>query len=116
MQEDRAHIENKRCRQEQTADPFQDGAALLSGRKAAEAVVSGDLQGYGRWIDRDRMFDRRFMEVHREFTEWTTDEIEDALSLLSGNVNIFKGLVAMMRRPKYSRMYLAVWLGFRVGW
>lgn len=92
------------------------GAALLSGRKAAEAVVSGDLQGYGRWIDKDRMFDRRFMEMHREFTGWSTDEIEDALSLLSGNVNIFKGLVAMLRRPKYSRMYLAVWLGFRVGW
>ena len=92
------------------------GAALLSGRKAAEAVVSGRYREYGEWIERDRAFDRRFMEAHREFAEWTDDDIAEAARPLSGNANIFKGFLAMLRHPRYSRVYLACWLGFRVGW
>ncbi len=92
------------------------GAALLSGRKAAEAAVSGDYKGYGGWVDRDVMFSRRFMEAHRQFEQWTEEDIEDAAKPLAGNANIFKGLVAMARRPKFAKVYLACWMGFRVGW
>ncbi len=92
------------------------GAALLSGRKAAEAVFSEDYSGYGAWVDKDRMFDRRFMEAHEQFTKWTEDDIEDAMKPLHGNANVFKGIVAILRRPKYATIYMGCWLGFRIGW
>ncbi len=92
------------------------GAALVSGRKAAEAVVSGDYKGYGSWMDRDMMFSRRFMEAHRKFSEWTEEDVKDAGKPLSGKANIYKGLLAILRRPKYASIYMACWLGFRIGW
>ncbi len=92
------------------------GAALLSGRKAAEAVVSGDFKAYDAWVNRDRMFDRRFMDAHRQFSEWTETDIERAATPLYGNANVFKGFLAILRYPKYSRVYLGCWLGFKIGW
>lgn len=92
------------------------GAALLSGRRAAEAVLKGDVSGYLRWIRRDRMFDPRFMEARAIFASWTDDEIRDAIAPLSGRCTLAKGLHAIMRRPRWSRVYMGVFLAFRMGW
>ncbi len=92
------------------------GAALLSGRRAAEAVIAGKPERYRRWISRDVMFDRRFMDAHRIFSQWTDDEVEDALSPLVGRYSILRGFLAILRRPRWARVYFAVFMAFRHGW
>lgn len=92
------------------------GAALLSGRRAAEAVLKGDAVGYLRWLRRDRMFDPRFMEARSIFASWTDEDIRDAIAPLSGRCTLSKGLRAMIRRPRWSRVYMGVFLAFRTGW
>ncbi len=92
------------------------GAALISGSRAAEAAVSGDWRGYDSWIDHDRMFDRRFMDAHSSFSRWTDGDIQDAMRPLNGNATILKGFLAILRHPKYARVYMACWMGFRFGW
>lgn len=92
------------------------GVAMLSGRKAAAAVKAGDPGKYRRWYDRCIYRNPHFMEAHRLFSEWDDSDIRDAMAPLEGRVSVFKGFVAMVRRPRYKRIYLAVWLGFRYGW
>ena len=92
------------------------GAALVSGRKAAEAAASGDYRGYERWIGKSVMFDRRFMDAHCAVSGWTDAEAEDAMRPLAGKAGILKGVAAMVRRPRYARVYMACWMGFRYGW
>lgn len=92
------------------------GAALVSGRKAAEAAASGDWRRYDSWVDHDRAFDRRFMDAHRKVKLWTEEDIEVAMRPLSGNATILKGFFAMLRHPRFARVYMACWLGFRIGW
>ena len=92
------------------------GAAMISGRKAAEAAMRGMPGSYERFISRDRMFDGRFMDVHRQFAEWTDEEIADAMSPFRKGYSVGKGIVAMIRRPGYARIYFGCWLGFGIGW
>ncbi len=92
------------------------GAALVSGRKAAEAVASGDYQGYGRWVDKSVIFDRRFMDAFHAVSGWTGKEAQDAMRPLAGYVGVPRGMAAMLRRPGYARVYMACWMAFRHGW
>lgn len=92
------------------------GAAMLSGRRAAEAVLKGDAGGYVRWVRRDRMFDPRFMDARAIFSEWTDDDIEDALAPLAGRFSPIRGLRAVLRRPEWTRVYIGVLLALRIGW
>ncbi len=92
------------------------GIAMLSGRHAADAVMKNDPKGYARWISRDRMFDRRFMDAHRMFSQWTDDEMADAMSPLMNHYSIPRGFYAILRRPRWARVYFAVFLAFRIGW
>ena len=92
------------------------GAALLSGRRAAEAVIAGRPEQYRRWVSRDVMFDRRFMEAHRIFSQWTDEEVGDALSPLVGRYSLFRGFLAILRRPRWAKVYFAVFMAFRHGW
>lgn len=55
------------------------GAAMLSGRRAAESIVEGRPERYSRWISKDRMFDQRFLDAHRIFSSWNDAEIIDAM-------------------------------------
>ncbi|MBO4568870.1 MAG: hypothetical protein J5674_02690, partial [Candidatus Methanomethylophilaceae archaeon] len=82
----------------------------------AEAVASGDFRVYGRWVDRSVMFDRRFMDACHAVSGWTGSEAEDAMALLSGHVGVPRGMAAMIRRPRYARVYMACWMAFRYGW
>lgn len=92
------------------------GAALISGRKAAEALSSGMPDLYSDFIRKDRMFDPRFMEVHRTFEGWTDAEIADAMSPFRNGYSVPRGLYAMIRRPSMARVYFGCWMGFRIGW
>lgn len=92
------------------------GAALLSGRKAAEAVLSDDPAGYGRWVRRDPMFDHRFMDAHDVFADWSDEQIRDALVPFGGRFSLARGLYAMLRRPRWAGVYFGVFLALRYGW
>lgn len=92
------------------------GAAMLSGRKAAEAVMEGRPEGYSRWISKDRTFDARFMDAHRVFSSWTDEEIVDAMHPFRKGYSIPRGILAIIRRPRWTRVYMGVFLAFRLGW
>lgn len=92
------------------------GAALLSGKKAAEAIASNSFRPYSRWISRDRMFDSRFMDARNMFRKWDDDAIEEALRPLSGKASLTKGLSAILRKPEWINVYMACWFGFGKGW
>ncbi len=101
------------------ANPFSYGGigvAMVSGRKAAELIISGKTESYDRWIERNRMFDRRFMKAREEFFTWDQETIKDAMKPLIGKATLARGFYAILRRPSYRRMYLACWFGFRYGW
>lgn len=92
------------------------GAAMLSGRKAAEAVMRGRPESYGRWYRRCVYRDPRFLEARNMFEGWSDAEIRDAMAPLKGRGTVIRGLTAMIRRPSLSKMYFSIWMGFRHGW
>lgn len=92
------------------------GAALMSGRKAAECMIAGRSDRYQRWIDRDRMFDGHFMEAHRTFSSWGDEEIGEAMRPFAKGYSIPRGLHAMLRHPSWANIYMSCWLGFAYGW
>lgn len=92
------------------------GAAMLSGRKAAEAVMRGRPGSYGRWYRHCIYRDPRFLEARKAFEGWSDDEICDAMTPLKGKGTIAHGVAAMIRRPSLSGMYFSIWMGFRHGW
>jgi len=92
------------------------GAALLSGRKAAEAIAKKDLSRYARWIDRDIMFSRRFYSASEKFSLWDDVTIDDAMRPLSRKYSVIRGIWAMARRPKYADVYVAVYIALHRGW
>lgn len=92
------------------------GAALLSGRKAAEALLDGRPGRYETWVSRDRMFDPHFMSAHRTFASWGDAEIADAMAPFAKGYSLWNGLRAILRRPRYANVYMAVYLALRLGW
>lgn len=92
------------------------GAALLSGRNAARAVLDSDPGRYQRWVSRDRMFDRHFLEAHDTYASWGPDEIVDAMEPFRGGYSLWRGLRAMIRRPRWANVYMATFVAFRLGW
>ena len=92
------------------------GAALVSSRHAADAAANKKPVSYARFIERDPMFDKRFMEVHRITAGCGMEEAEDLLEPFRGVYSLPRGLLSMMRRPRYARVYFGMWRGFKVGW
>lgn len=92
------------------------GAALVSGKKAAEAVLSGKPDDYQKWVDRDRMFDPHFMEAHKRFFSWSDDEISKYMDPMVKGYSVFRGFLAILRHPSEANVYFSCWMGFRSGW
>lgn len=92
------------------------GAALVSGRKAAEAILHGDPGSYDRWVSKDRMFDRHYMEAHRRFSEYSDDDIPRLMGPLVKKYSVPRGFLAILRNPHEANVYMCCWLGFRDGW
>ena len=92
------------------------GAAMLSGKKAADAVRRGRPETYGRWYGRSIYRDPRFMEAHEAFSAWTDGDIEDAMEPFRRGYSLLRGARAMLRRPSYAGVYMAVWMALRFGW
>ena len=92
------------------------GAALVSGRKAAESILSGRPDDYRRWVRKDLMFDTHFMDAHRRFCSWTDDQISENMGPLVKRYSVPRGLLAMIRHPSEANVYFSCWVGFKVGW
>ena len=94
------------------------GAALLSGRKAAESIARGDINGYQKWVGRSLMFDPHYMKAYSTFKEWNQSEFDDAVvPFRSGStLLLMRGAYAIMRRPKWANVYTSIWMGFKYCW
>ena len=92
------------------------GAALLSGKRAAEAVLSGKPSKYQRWVSRDIMFDGHFMKAHRQFSEWDDAEIAEAIEPFRGGYSVWRGAAHAISHPRRFNVLLATFIAFRVGW
>jgi flavin-dependent dehydrogenase len=92
------------------------GAALLSGRKAAEGIARGDLSGYAAWVRKDRMFDPHFMDALETFKGWDEKDYADAVKPFRKGYSLIRGAYAMLRRPRWANVYMSIWMAFRKGW
>ena len=92
------------------------GIGMVSGRKAAEAIMARDLGIYSKWCKTSRLLDPHFMEAHRQYSQWTDEDIRKAMRPFRSGYSILKGLMAMFRHPRYANVYFATWLAFRIGW
>jgi digeranylgeranylglycerophospholipid reductase len=91
-------------------------AALLSGRKAAEAISSGDLSSYQAWVRKDVMFDRHFLDALMDFRSWEEADYLDSVRPFKGGYSLLRGFYAILRRPRWANVYMSVWMAFRKGW
>ena len=92
------------------------GAAMLSGRKAAEAVMAGRPERYAKWYGRMILTDRHFMDAHRRFSEWSDEDIESAMRPFRNGYSVGRGFLAILRHPRFANVYFATWIAFKVGW
>ena len=92
------------------------GAAILSGMKAAEAVIAGRLGRYAKWYKSTILTDRHFMDAHRRFSEWSDEDIESAMRPFRNGYSVGRGFLAILRHPRFANVYFATWIAFKVGW
>ncbi len=92
------------------------GAALISGRRAAECIAEGDLEKYQRWVERDRMFDPHFMKALDTFRGWTAEDYADSVRPFRKGYSLARGAFAILRRPKWANVYMSVYVAFNKGW
>ncbi len=92
------------------------GIAMYSGRLAAEAVIAGDTRDYERWLRRSPLLDDHFMEAHDRFSQWTDEDIGDAMVPFRKGYSLLRGIYACIRRPRLANVYFATFVAFRLGW
>lgn len=92
------------------------GAALLSGRRAAEAVLRDDVGSYDKWVQKDVMFDFHYMDAHRRFSGYGDDDIQRLIGPLAKKYSVPRGIRMMLRYPREANVYMCCWLGFKGGW
>ncbi len=92
------------------------GVAMLSGRKAAEAVKAGRPNRYARWYSRSVYVNPHFMKAHRQFSQWTDADIAEAMRQFGGGYSVGRGIVAIIRHPRFANVYFATWVAFKKGW
>ena len=89
---------------------------MLSGMMAAEAVKRGDLSRYSRWCRKSIYTNPHFMRAHREFSQWTDDDIKEVMRPFRGGYSLARGFVAIVGHPRYANVYFATWMAFKLGW
>ena len=101
------------------ANPISFGglkAALVSGKKAAEAVIRNDPQRLQRWWDSSILSDRRFMDFNRTLKTWSAEDLNDAVRPFRHGGIYLPGIWACISRPKNIHMYFGCLFAFRYGW
>lgn len=101
------------------ANPISYGglkAALISGKKAAEAVYNDDPSSYQKWWDSSILSDKRFMEFNETLKNWSVDEMNKAVRPFRHGGIYIPGLIACITQPKNINMYFGCLFAFRYGW
>lgn len=92
------------------------GAAMLSGRKAAEAVAADRPGRYQKWASGCILTDPHFKRAHDDFTGWDDADIARAMKPFRNGYSIPRGLIAIVRNPRWANVYMSCWIGFSRGW
>ena len=101
------------------ANPVSFGglkAALISGKMACNAVISGQPERLQRWWDSSILSDRRFMEFNRTLKGWNAEEMNDAVRPFRHGGVYLPGIWACITRPRNIHMYFGCLFAFRYGW
>ena len=101
------------------ANPVSFGglkAALISGKKASESVLSNDPNRLQRWWNSSILSDRRFMQFNETLKTWTVDEMNDAVRPFRHGGIYLPGIWACITRPKNIHMYFGCLFAFMHGW
>ena len=101
------------------ANPISYGglkAALISGKKASEAVLSDDPKRLQKWWDSSILSDSRFMDFQRTLKGWSEDEMNDAVKPFRHGGIYLPGIWACITRPRNINMYFGCLFAFRYGW
>ncbi len=94
------------------------GVALISGRKAADAIAKGNLSKYQRWARRALMLDHHYMEAFQTVKAWSPEDYPDAVTPFrkGSSLLLMRGAYAIIRRPKWANVYTSIWMGFKFCW
>ena len=101
------------------ANPISYGglkAALISGKKAAESIISDRPEKLQRWWDSSILSDRRFMDFNRRLRTWSEKELNDAVRPFRHGGIYLPGIWACITRPKNIHMYFGCLFAFMFGW
>ena len=101
------------------ANPVSFGglkAALLSGKKASESIISDRPELLQRWWDSSILSDRRFMDFNKRLRTWSAEELNDAVRPFRHGGIYLPGIWACLTRPKNIHMYFGCLFAFRHGW
>ncbi len=94
------------------------GIALLSGRKAAEAIAKKNLGRYQKWVRKVVMLDHHYMDAYYTVMKWGREDYPDAVAPFRNGSSflLLRGAYAMFRRPKWANVYMSIWMGFKFCW
>lgn len=101
------------------ANPISFGglkAAMLSGKKAAKAIMKNDPKGYARWWKRSLLSSKRFLEFHKKLKEWTNDDMIKAARPFRNGRLVPSALWAIISRPQFIGMYIGCLFAFKFSW
>lgn len=92
------------------------GLGMLSGRKAAEALLKGKPGKYDQWYRHCIFTDDHFLKASRQFAEWTDEDIVTAMRPFGNGYSVARGFCAILRHPSYGNVYFSTWVAFKMGW
>ncbi len=101
------------------ANPLTAGGirvAMLSGRRAAEAIVARDLGRYQEWWTSSPFAQDKYLKAFRMFEGMTDQDYVRAVRGFSGRVKAASLLWAYLTRPEFRDLYRAYGPSGKYGW
>jgi digeranylgeranylglycerophospholipid reductase len=90
--------------------------ALLSGRKAAEALSIGNLQRYQVWWGRSPYSNENFYQCYLQGRDWSDEDMADFISSFRRGYGLMSFIRAFFAKPEQRKMVMAYFRSFKYGW
>lgn len=90
--------------------------ALLSGRRAAEAIASGELSSFEGWWRGSPFSDPMYLKALRQFEGMTDDDYSRASEPFRGGYGALSYVRARLSLPQYREVYRAYLKSSQYGW
>lgn len=90
--------------------------AMLSGKKAAEAILAGRPSRYRRWWKRSILSSKRFMWFHEKLKGWSNEDMTAAVRPFKNGRLVPSALWAIVSRPWNIGMYIGCLFAFKFTW